>query len=106
VIYDGSGGGVVVSHNALVYIAKSSFKARSATYGGCINNYGGSLTVASSLFTHCPARITCGGILVQNNASLTVVSCLFDGCKSNLVGGLPYTENRENNQSAFRLPSG
>jgi adenylyl- and sulfurtransferase ThiI len=22
------------------------------------------------------------------------------------LGGLPYTENRENNQSAFRLPSG
>jgi hypothetical protein len=26
------------------------------------------------------------------------------GCKG--LGGLPYTENRENNQSAFRLPSG
>jgi hypothetical protein len=26
------------------------------------------------------------------------------GCKG--LGGPPYTENRENNQSAFRLPSG
>jgi hypothetical protein len=34
----------------------------------------------------------------------TVMGMISKGCKG--LGGLPYTENRENNQSAFRLPSG
>jgi hypothetical protein len=43
----------------------------------------------------------------QEHTNLLVIGAVsweLMGCKG--LGGLPYTENRENNQSAFRLPSG
>jgi hypothetical protein len=80
-----SGGAIYNTSPGTVTISSSTFSGCSAVFGGAIHIFSGTLSLATSEFTDCPAGYL-GGALYNHQGTATITSSTFSGCTANWVG--------------------